>query len=333
MVVCIHLLSEPVTRFEKGTWQYAVAFVPQQLMFVSVYGFVFLSGLKLFIRPQVEKLRVFYKKRFVSIVVPYLVAVTVYYLIFHFSYGYSFTIENILRYYLLGRIASHMYFVVAIVQFYLLMPLWRWLLNKYGYQIPVLTSLLVMLLYRQLLVFVFKVYLPNHQLKYTDRFFLTYIAFWLMGCAAGMNYDAFCKMLSRNFSLLVTAAVISGSAFAFFMLPREEALDGNVYELLRMSYIIIMIFTLYAAALKTRRLSVFSSKPFQWLDKNSYHVYLYHMICLIGSGYLLDKIGIFQTVVRFPIKFVLTFGLTFGVCLVLGQLRRLRRPVKKSPAN
>jgi hypothetical protein len=55
MVVCIHLLSEPVTRFEKGTWQYAVAFVPQQLMFVSVYGFVFLSGLKLFIRPPGRK--------------------------------------------------------------------------------------------------------------------------------------------------------------------------------------------------------------------------------------------------------------------------------------
>ena len=177
MVVCIHLLSEPVTSLTKGSWQYLCAYIPQQLFFVAVYGFIFLSGLKLFLKNRPEKLSVFYKKRFISIVVPYLAAVTVYYIVFHFVYGYGISIKNILYYYGLGRIASHMYFVVAIVQFYLLMPLWRWLLNKYGWPVPVLCSILVMILYRPILGFIFKNYFPNHQLMYIDRFFLTYIAY------------------------------------------------------------------------------------------------------------------------------------------------------------
>ena len=150
-----------------------------------------------------------------------------------------------------------------------------------------------------------------------------------MGCAAGMNYDTFKQMLKKNFSLLLTATVVCTAFFIFFIIPRQQYLDWNVSEILRSSYMMLTILTLFAAALKVNSLRIFISRPVLWLDKNSYTVYLYHMICLMAVNYVLDKIGITGVLKRFPLKFIFTFALTFAVCLFIEQLKRLILKNKK----
>ena len=55
MVLVIHTLSLGMVELEKTSWQFMSVYVPWKLCSVAVYGFIFLSGVKLFfeIRPPV----------------------------------------------------------------------------------------------------------------------------------------------------------------------------------------------------------------------------------------------------------------------------------------
>lgn len=47
MVLLIHCASQAVTTLRVDSWQFACVYLAQKLSFVSVYGFFFLSGVKL----------------------------------------------------------------------------------------------------------------------------------------------------------------------------------------------------------------------------------------------------------------------------------------------
>ena len=113
MVVFIHLFSEGITNLPRMSVRWWIVYIPWTLISMAVYGFLFLSGLKLFLRVPEGPVGPWYKKRFFSVIVPYLAAVTVYYVVYHFAFGYPFALRNALSYYLLGTISSHTYFIVA----------------------------------------------------------------------------------------------------------------------------------------------------------------------------------------------------------------------------
>ena len=49
LVIFIHIASAPIAGLSKGSWQYGVFFVPWRLSSFVVQGFIFLSGLKMFL--------------------------------------------------------------------------------------------------------------------------------------------------------------------------------------------------------------------------------------------------------------------------------------------
>ena len=55
LVIFIHVSSAPVTGLSKESWQYAVFFVPWRLSAFVVQGFIFLSGLKMFLKEDTKR--------------------------------------------------------------------------------------------------------------------------------------------------------------------------------------------------------------------------------------------------------------------------------------
>lgn len=125
-VLVIHLLSGPIAELNYGGFWHTVCFYIQRPMFFAVYGFIFLSGQKSFLSTKKEKVLHYYKKRFKTIVVPYIIAVLVTWMFFYRQDG----ILALFKFLLNGRAGAQFYFVIVIVQFYIIVPLLKVVMKR-----------------------------------------------------------------------------------------------------------------------------------------------------------------------------------------------------------
>lgn len=127
MVLLSHSVSQPITLLRADSWQFACVYLAQKLSLVCVYGFFFLSGVKLMLpRGRRMGVRAYYRERLKSIFLPYVLAAAVYYWWFGFHLGWlTPSLGGFLAGLLRGNIISPFYFVAALAQFVLLMPLLR----------------------------------------------------------------------------------------------------------------------------------------------------------------------------------------------------------------
>lgn len=321
-VVGIHLLSEPVVRLSPGPWLKTVKTV-QGLLFFAVYGFFFLSGLKLFLSPR--PLGEFYRRRLTAVVLPYAVCVTVY-VLFCAVTGYDrVTLTDLPRYYLLGTIAPHLYFVPALVQMYLLMPLWQALFRRFDGRILAAAGMAVTLLAgpvaRMLWMRLFA-----RQPAYLDRCFLPYLGFWLMGCAAGRDPASFRRFLDRYRAILIAAAAVLGAVSR--LTPRWT----DNWELIvagRTLWYAAAVPAACALAGPVRELGIWRSRLFGLLDRGSYEIYLYHILFLMVAGMVMPPLGIRRLIPRFLVRAVFALAGPLLIRAVREALLR-RKKIEKN---
>ena len=165
LVITIHLLSDAITRLDRGSWQFIMAYIPWVTASCAVYGFIFISALKLSMAEYQGYPR-FISRRLRKIVVPYIIAVTIFWIYFAISSDYGITPDQIFRYYFLGKIYSHFYFVIIITQFYLLFPVWRWMAKKVDAVIVLPLALLVMIAFRESFRVLMSKISPSYNLQY-----------------------------------------------------------------------------------------------------------------------------------------------------------------------
>ena len=323
MVILLHLLSNPVTGLVPGSWQHALAYVPWKLFSVAVYGFIFLSGVKLFL-PSARPFRLadFYRRRAKTILLPYLIAVTVYALVFAAVYRYRYDLATLLRYYLLGRAASHFYFVVIIIQFYALMPLWRLLLRRVDPVTGIVVMLFFQLLFRELLRVVLSLAAPDYTMIYQDRVFTSYIAVWTCGCYAGSRYEEFLGLLRRNRWLLLVCGLLTALVNTWLSYQAEvKALWTTALSVLGLAYVLFATLALYVLADVWVRRGHGAGKWLDRIDRVTYPVYLYHMLVLLMAGSLMTRLGIQAVSVSFLLRAVITFGVTIPGCLLYQAIK------------
>ena len=282
LVVLIHVLAHAVVSLDKLSWQYALVLIPQRLAFVSVPGFFFLSGVKLTLpRDHPQSLGAYYRGRVKALLLPYLGAAVVYYLFFVAVGWYSFSPAQFLKETALGTLSAQFYFLVALVQFILLPPLFRWLTRRYH---PVLLLPLALgITWLSSIYFnsILQLFLPGSAFPYGDRIFTSYLVYYLAGCCAGSRYEAFTGLLEENRSLLTACAVFFGAADGIISLLAFSGRRAAPYlELVHTLYILSAILALYGWAIRRKTAAPgAASRLLGPVDRASYLIYLYH--CLV----------------------------------------------------
>ena len=327
LVVIVHVAPHSVSVLDKSSWQYLAVQVPQKLAFVSMFGFFFLSGLKTFLPGDGPvPLAAYYRKRARTILLPYLIAVCVYYAAI-VSLGWEqFDPTRLLRYCLVGDLSSHFYFVIALVQFILLLPLWRRVVERYDPALVLPFALLITLLSTRYLDSFLSPFFPGFYFPYSDRVFSTYLVYYLAGCFAGREYGKFLAFLERNRRLIrvlfgcftlaaavLTALHFSGRAQVGYL---EEVYLG--YQLCG----VLFLFDL-AAARRDKPLP----GPVKAIDRVSYLIYLYHCLVLLAVQGLLDRLGVTKVSLLFVLRGIVTYGVTISACLLW---RLLAERIKKA---
>ncbi len=311
LVIFIHVSSAPITGLLKESWQYGVIFVPWRLSAFVVQGFIFLSGLKMFLKEDTASYKEYCKAKFTKIVLPYFLAVILFYAYFLWRNYFAFSLKDLFGYIVKGDLVSHFYFVVAIVQFYLLKPVWTFMVNKISPKIAILASIIVMFLCK----YGFSVFL------YNDRLFTTYLAYWVMGCYAGKHYDSLLCHIKKYKKAYITQFVIV-AVFEAMVSYTQFVYGGMKFlEELHFIYCISAVLATFSFATVVAD-GIMSNKIFKKTDNASYYIYLIHPLFIFITDGILAKWGIGDIAAGFVIRCIITYTLSIFVSIAYMETKK-----------
>lgn len=324
LVIFIHVSSAPLSQLNKMSWQYAVVFIPWRLSAFVVQGFILLSSVKLFLNKGQEiDYKKFYLSRFKSIIIPYALWVTVYYLYFINHNYFTFSLKELIRYILVGDLVGHFYFIIIIVQFYLLAPLWVAMTKKIKL-IPALTSaLLITLIFNQYLPTIISFFFKNYEFRYNDRVFTTYLFYWVAGCYIGLYYEQFKKFIKNKlaiFSILYGLCAIINASLSWLHFTNLMYIAWLEY--VHVLYCISSILFFYTLAVRVSESSWLDISLIHQVDTSSYLIYLSHCLVIFVINDWLYRYGISRVAISYSIRIIATYTLTIACCILYSRCKK-----------
>lgn len=326
LVVLIHVLSHAVGNSDKLSWQYALVLIPQRLAILAVPGFFFLSGLKLTLpRREKQSLKNYYLGRVKKLLIPYLLAAAVYYLYFVRLGWYTFSPAQFLRETALGTLSAQFYFLIALIQFVLLAPFFRWLAEKYSPVVLLPLALGITWLSSVNLNDILNILAPAYHFPYGDRIFTSYLIYYLAGCCAGVHYQSFLTLLNENHSLLLILALFFGTVNGIFSLLSFSGRHFIPYlEEIHSLYVLTTIPVLYSWAIRQKD-KISKYRLLSAIDQASYLIYLYHcLVITIFNRHAPYFVGE-RVSVLLLLRFLVVFPVSIAGCILWQHLWRTMR--------
>lgn len=338
LVVFIHAVSYPIGAFSPETSNYTIGaysafMIPWRLASFVVQGFILLAGVKAFLtgKDNVPYPK-YIKGRLLGVILPYFLSFVAYYAFYMLVYDYPLDFSFIIPHLFLGSLVCHYYFIPLLFQFDLLMPLWKRIVNSCSAVFIIPAAVLLSAICESYFPTILSIINPEINFPYNDRIVTTYLAFWLIGCYIGKNYDLFAQMLKKN---LPSVSVIYGIALCSNVYFSYLAYNSLAYvpfmNLVHYFYTLATIVFLYAVFL-TLPEGTFEKIPFaKSIDKASYHIYLMHMLAIFGTNFLLDYLGLTEPVSSFFVRLAIVYVVTASVCILYINIKgMLGKKLKRS---
>ena len=196
------------------------AFLLNQLVRFSVPLFILLSGVSLGFSRSADTYLSFFRKRCVKIVLPYLFWSCAYWLYYHRGEGLARLGSALLR----GGAASHLYFIVIVIQLYLLYPFLRRLVKRHPFP-TLIFALLISFIAQQAILDAAAGLIPRGPILQNLWFlFPTWLFYFVLGMVVGhFNVSRLCGWCGRHLWFLLTAALLFGGLYAY-----KSHLSGNL---------------------------------------------------------------------------------------------------------
>ncbi len=298
-VVFVHVLSWTITDMDKRAVQYIFVLAPWRLLQFVVQGFIFLSAVKLFSSARETNYEQFLLGRYKKIILPYVLWVVIYYAYFIWTYGYTFSFAKLGEYLIFGTICSHFYFIVIIMQFYLNLPIFKWVSNKVNAAWLCVISLAFTAFFKQYVFF-----------TYDDRVLPAYLCYFVIGAAVGKNYEKVKNAVKKYFAAI--AVLFAATAFADAFLTYRAQVHGAAFrfiETVHIFYCISAIFFFFGLCLFISEGKTMP-KLLALLDRSSYLIYLCHVLFIYMANAIAPRIGITGMTEALVFRFVFAFGAT-----------------------
>lgn len=319
LVIFIHTISHLISTADINSDSFTVAFLPWRLSSFVVQGFVMLSGIKLFLKKSDEfNYFQFLKSRLKHIIIPYIVWFIIYYIFFIITLRYPLDLKKILSTFFTGSLVYHLYFVVIIVQFYLLMPLWRLIVYKCNWKIIVPCFVLITFLLEHI-----NFISPALNFIYYDRTFTTYLMYWIIGCYIGNSYELFKEFTQKNskvISAVFCFSVLSNASLSLLGFKGLQYIPklGVVHSIYSVCAV-IFLFSLAVNLLEKRNISF---PLISEIDASSYQIYLSHCLVIYVIDALFVLIGLTNIYLSFILRFIFTYLITIYLNIILRKKRR-----------
>ncbi|XRD26144.1 acyltransferase [Lysinibacillus fusiformis] len=212
-VLLIHSTSTPVTALSSESRLYSIYVFLNISPKFAVPVFIFLSGFVLFynyIQKDFTKTLIvrFYKKRVTQILIPYLFFSVFYYAAMQFYVTHDFSLTwhalfsvEFLEKLLIGKAYTHLYYIFIMVQFYLLFPLFLYILKKK----PALSPHLIWIGLALQWIFI-QLNAEFWQYPFRGSISFSYILYFLAGAFLGIyfeKYKRWFQLTKENFPVSI----------------------------------------------------------------------------------------------------------------------------------
>ena len=323
LVILIHVLSYGIANADPLSWQARIIYFPWRLSGFVVPVFLFTGAIKmaLFFKSTEITAKVYLRymwERSRNIYFPYTVWVVIYYLCFYAAGYLEGSLSELIISIFWGNLSGQFYYIVIVMQFYLLMPLWMRAVRK----IPFFAALCVS-------VFIMMVALRSANIfsqigvrfSYFDRLFPSYILFWILGIYAGARYDQivkYIKQIGTGMGAVFCLCIFAGILFSYIHYSmRISLLDLDYLKIITDIMSIVLIWTM---CVRIKGNMVHVERWLSKIGKASYQVYLSHCLFLTvgtavleGYGFHLTEIILLRLTIGYAVPFLLYFGWRKGI--------------------
>ena len=291
----------------------------------SVPIFFFISAFGLFYKINLSEpffYGKFLKRRFKAVLIPYLIWSTLYLVHDNWFYGYSLLPDwdYGLEIYFFGLAKYHLYFLVILIWFYLLMPVWIEIIKR------ITPAKLILLLIAQILFDYWSSYCAgtseNLFFKWRLNWLVLHYAFiFILGGVLGIYSEKFFKWCSERKKIISATFLITLTALLawYYELIYEKGYSAlsavnTAHQLspLGIFYTIgasIFFFKLFEYGKLPARLKNFLSL----LGKNSYFVYLAHPFAIHYLLLVFSKLNLVMSAINALIFYFLIVAVTLGI--------------------
>ncbi len=322
-VILIHVLSYSVVALQKQSWQFAAVFFPWQIAAYVVPAFLFCGAVKLSFQINESKLPswpVYMKRRIQKVYLPYVVATVVYFLVFGIFGKLGLSLKQLLHYLLVGDVSAPLYYIIVVMQFYLLLPLWKWLVQKIPASIALPAAAMIYMLMPQEASAVTQI---GVAFRYTDRVFPTYLVFWVLGLYVGKHYESVSDALNGH-RKAAGCSMLLVLLFAFVSyrlnLEAKSPLGTGGMKMFSDVLTIIGLLSLCLWILQSKHERV--KKLLAAIHTVSFPVYLYHCLFLeLGNG-ALRRLGIRNEGLLLLMRALICYTVPFVLCFAFRACRK-----------
>jgi peptidoglycan/LPS O-acetylase OafA/YrhL len=305
-----------------------------KLMLVGIHflsfampGFVFMSALKHALKYEAAPLEYgrFILGRLRRVYLPYALWTAVYYAFFAFiAHYFPFRFGDLLVYILNGTLSAQFYFVIIVMQFYLIAPL----LTRFARRARPAFGLAAALLITAAAKYFQKYFPAEHMPMPADYFFPMYMIYWMLGVYCGLHFENFARFAKKRAPWLIAAF----AAVAALHLPMmyRAAMGASSYRLSEYVHILYRscaIIALFAAAETLRPLGGKLARAAESLHARTFSVYLSHVLVLVITTRAVDAVfpGL-SPFIRFICiaapSFVVPFALAYAADWFRSAIRR-----------
>lgn len=284
-VMIVHISATGVTDYIHGSFpNLFMIWLNRSLKFTTPI-FIFLSGITGFYAYTNKEFKYleFLKKRLPKVVIPYLIWCFIYYITYINMNIYventRFLIESILN----GTMSYHLYFVIIIVQLYVLGPIFYNLVKKSKNRIITLVIAAIATAWCvEYLTF-----------ELADRVFLKYMFFYMLGIYVTLEYDKFTSMIKKYKILIILGYVTMGLIYA-----AVSYYGLAIYSVVWFVFCIVSIFFVYyiGVLLKDKWKQIYGFVKL--FGQSSYYIYLMHPLILTIMMTITDNRSIFSVTER-----------------------------------
>lgn len=316
LVIFIHVASEVVSQAPRDSAFFKVVFSAHRLSSFVVQGFILISGVKLFLHKgeYINYLK-YYTNRLTRVVLPYIFWVIVYYIYFCSQNYFSFDLSKLIYHILYGDLSAHFYFVIILVQFDLLAPLWMYLFKRGNPCVHIAFSLIITVISGQFLMPVLTTLFPSIPNFNLDNCFLRYLIYWTGGCMIGKHYNEFQGYLKGNI-VSVSLTFVFCAALNVAVVLSTVGHFPVWLDFIHIMYCMSAILFFYMLSQLFSGGGRIILKPLSAIDKSSYTIYLIHCLVLVMVNDYMTKIGITSLGQRFGLRAAVVYGGSIAIALL-----------------
>ena len=317
-VMIVHITATGVTEYIHGSFPYTLMLLINRSLKFTTPVFIFLSGVTSFYsyskRNREFNYIEFLIKRLSKVLIAYFVWCIIYYVVYMRLGYYAMDIKFFLKSVLQGTISYHLYFVIIIVQMYIVGPLFYFILKKTDKKVAILILAGIV------------TYICAEFIRFdlSDRLFLKYMVFYMLGIFLTMEYDKYLMWIKKN-KMFIIAGYIAMSLIYAIVTYYDSVFNTFVWFVF--SSVSVFFVYLVGLLMKEKLANIYSF--IKVFGQSSYYVYLMHpLILTIMTIYAQNS---FLSVTNKILLYVFTvIPITVISCLTYTLIRNKFKKSKKS---